>query len=48
MVSTELDEVFALADRIAVMYDGRIVDVVSPDIEREEIGLLMAGGGVHA
>jgi simple sugar transport system ATP-binding protein len=48
IVSTELDEVFALADRIAVMYDGRIVDVVSPDIEREEIGLLMAGGGVHA
>jgi ABC-type uncharacterized transport system ATPase subunit len=44
IVSTELDEVFALADRIAVMYDGRIVDTVSPDIEREEIGLLMAGG----
>ncbi|HET9499604.1 MAG TPA: ABC transporter ATP-binding protein [Marmoricola sp.] len=48
IVSTELDEVFALADRIAVMYDGRIVDTVSPDIEREEIGLLMAGGGAHA
>ena len=44
IVSTELDEVFALADRIAVMYDGRIVDTVTPDIEREEIGLLMAGG----
>ena len=42
IVSTELDEVFGLADRIAVMYDGRIVDTVSPDIEREEIGLLMA------
>ena len=48
IVSTELDEVFGLADRIAVMYDGRIVDIVSPDIEREEIGLLMAGGGAHA
>ena len=47
IVSTELDEVFSLADRIAVMYDGRIVDTVSPDIEREEIGLLMAGGGTH-
>ena len=44
IVSTELDEVFSLADRIAVMYDGRIVDTVTPDIEREEIGLLMAGG----
>lgn len=43
IVSTELDEIFALADRIAVMYDGRIVAVVSPDIEREKIGLLMAG-----
>jgi simple sugar transport system ATP-binding protein len=43
IVSTELDEVFALADRIAVMYDGRIVDMVKPDIPREEIGLLMAG-----
>lgn len=43
IVSTELDEIFTLADRIAVMYDGRIVDTVSPDIPREEIGLLMAG-----
>lgn len=42
IVSTELDEIFAL-DRIAVMHDGRIVDVVSPDISREAIGLLMAG-----
>jgi simple sugar transport system ATP-binding protein len=42
-VSTELDEVFGLSDRIAVMYDGRIVDIVSPDIRRDEIGLLMAG-----
>src|SRR5690606_4523577 len=44
LVSTELDEVYALADRIAVMYDGRVVDVVGPDTPREEIGLLMAGG----
>ena len=43
IVSTELDEIFALSDRIAVMYDGRIVDTVSPDIAREDIGLLMAG-----
>ena len=43
IVSTELDEIFALADRIAVMYDGRIVATVRPDIAREDIGLLMAG-----
>jgi ABC-type uncharacterized transport system ATPase subunit len=46
IVSTELDEVYALADRIAVMYDGRIVATVTPDIAREDIGLLMAGVGL--
>ncbi|WP_101525115.1 ABC transporter ATP-binding protein [Nocardioides houyundeii] len=43
IVSTELDEIYALSDRIAVMYDGRIVGTVTPDIPREKIGLLMAG-----
>lgn len=43
IVSTELDEVYALADRIVVMYRGRIVGVVNPDIPREELGQLMAG-----
>ena len=43
LVSSELDEVMALADRIAVMYRGRIIATVSPDTPREEIGLLMAG-----
>src|SRR5690349_5847119 len=43
VVSSELDEVAALADRIAVMYRGRVLAIVSPDTPREEIGLLMAG-----
>ncbi|MGX4656702.1 ABC transporter ATP-binding protein [Micromonospora sp. SCSIO 07396] len=43
VVSSELDEVIGLADRIAVMYRGRIIGIVGPDIPREEIGLLMAG-----
>jgi general nucleoside transport system ATP-binding protein len=43
IVSTELDEVVALADRIAVMYRGRIVGTVSPDTSREVLGLMMAG-----
>ncbi|MBD8868663.1 ABC transporter ATP-binding protein [Nocardioides donggukensis] len=43
IVSTELDEIFGLSDRIAVMYDGRIVGTVTPDIAREDIGLMMAG-----
>jgi simple sugar transport system ATP-binding protein len=43
VISSELDEVVGLADRIAVMYRGRILAVVAPDVPREEIGLLMAG-----
>jgi simple sugar transport system ATP-binding protein len=43
VVSSELDEVVGLADRVAVMYRGRILATVSPDMPREEIGLLMAG-----
>ncbi|MGO4955967.1 ABC transporter ATP-binding protein [Luteococcus sp. Sow4_B9] len=43
IVSTELDEVVALADRIAVMYRGRIVGIVPPDTPRDALGLMMAG-----
>ena len=43
LVSSELDEVVALADRIAVMYRGRVIATVPPETPREEIGLLMAG-----
>jgi len=43
VVSTELDEVVALADRIAVMYRGRIVGIVEPTVSREVLGLMMAG-----
>jgi len=44
IVSTELDEVLALADRIAVMYQGRIVDIVDPDRATPGLlGLLMGG-----
>jgi ABC-type uncharacterized transport system ATPase subunit len=43
IVSTELDEVVALADRVAVMYRGRIVGIVPPTTSREVLGLMMAG-----
>jgi general nucleoside transport system ATP-binding protein len=43
IVSTELDEVVALADRIAVMYRGRVVGVVPGDTDRDVLGLMMAG-----
>ncbi|RLP77037.1 ABC transporter ATP-binding protein [Mycetocola tolaasinivorans] len=43
VVSTELDEVVALADRIAVMYRGEIVGIVPSNTPREVLGLMMAG-----
>lgn len=44
LVSAELDEVLALADRIAVMYHGEIVGTLTAaEATREQIGLLMAG-----
>lgn len=43
IVSTELDEVFALADRIVVMYRGKIVAEVTLEVSREELGRMMAG-----
>ena len=44
IVSSELDEIYALADRIAVMYEGQIVAFCPPTISEQELGLLMAGG----
>ncbi|CAB4844356.1 unannotated protein [freshwater metagenome] len=43
LFSTELDEVSALADRIAVMYRGEFIAIVPADTSREDLGLLMAG-----
>jgi simple sugar transport system ATP-binding protein len=43
LVSTELDEVLGLADRIAVMYRGRIVAEVPAGTSAQTVGLLMAG-----
>ncbi len=47
IVSTELDEILALGDRIAVMYQGRIVDILDPaEATPERLGLLMGGSAV--
>ena len=43
LVSVELDEIRSLADRVLVMFAGRIVGEVSPETDEGEIGLLMAG-----
>lgn len=43
IVSTELDEVLNLADRIAVMYRGQIIGTVPGGTSRDVLGLMMAG-----
>ncbi len=43
IISSELDEIYALSDRIAVMYRGAILGVVGPETSRDDMGLLMAG-----
>jgi ABC-type uncharacterized transport system ATPase subunit len=48
IVSSELDEVYALGDRIAVMFEGEITGIVEPATSRETIGLMMAGTSMEA
>ena len=43
VISTELDEVAALADRIMVMYRGKVVGIVPGDTSRDTLGMMMAG-----
>ncbi|GAB3269230.1 ABC transporter ATP-binding protein [Arthrobacter pigmenti] len=43
IVSTELDEVAELADRVAVMYQGKLMGIVPGDTNRDVLGLMMAG-----
>jgi simple sugar transport system ATP-binding protein len=45
LVSAELDEIRSLSDRIAVMYEGKIVSIEPSDASEERLGLLMTGGG---
>jgi ABC-type uncharacterized transport system ATPase subunit len=48
LVSVELDEIMALSDRIAVMYEGKIVGTVDADkVTREQLGLMMAGAALE-
>jgi ABC-type uncharacterized transport system ATPase subunit len=48
LISLELDEVLDLSDRIAVIYEGRIVGIVDPkETNEQELGLMMSGGKVE-
>ena len=49
LISFELDEVMNVSDRIAVIYDGKVVDTVIPgETTEQELGLLMAGHNKNA
>jgi simple sugar transport system ATP-binding protein len=48
LVSLELEEIRSLSDRVLVMYEGRIVAELAPDISDEELGVAMLGGKVTA
>jgi simple sugar transport system ATP-binding protein len=44
LISEDLDEIFAISDRVAVLYEGQIMgEMAAEDAERERIGLMMAG-----
>nr|MBK5237274.1 ABC transporter ATP-binding protein [Clostridium sp.] len=47
-VSLELDEILSLSDRIAVMYDGKVLDTLKREDATEiKLGILMAGGTLN-
>jgi len=48
LVSLELEEIRSLADRVLVIYEGRIVAELSPDAGDEELGVAMLGGKAAA
>jgi ABC-type uncharacterized transport system ATPase subunit len=45
LMSLESEEVRSLADRILVIYEGRVVGEFPPDASEEELGIAMTGGG---
>jgi simple sugar transport system ATP-binding protein len=45
LISTDLDEVLELSDRVGVLYEGRLQGIVAPAEPRERIGQMMGGAG---
>ncbi|MCP4404835.1 MAG: ABC transporter ATP-binding protein [bacterium] len=46
LISADLEEILSLSDRIAVIYEGKIVGILDPEEANEErLGLMMTGGG---
>lgn len=50
LISADLEEILSISDRIAVMYEGKIVGILDPEEATEQqLGLMMTGGGAdHA
>ena len=48
LISAELDEIYALADRIVTIYEGKITGEFAPDVEPETLGVAMTGGRAGA
>jgi ABC-type uncharacterized transport system ATPase subunit len=48
LVSLELEEIRSLSDRVLVIYEGRIVAELAPDVSDEELGVAMLGGKARA
>lgn len=49
LISTDLEEIFALSDRVLVMFEGQIMGEVSPNPDMiEQVGLLMAGKTIES
>jgi len=44
LVSLELEEILSLADRVLVLYEGKIAAEFPPDVSEEEVGIAMLGG----
>jgi ABC-type uncharacterized transport system ATPase subunit len=43
LISAELDEIYALSDRILTLYEGRITGEFEPDVQPERLGAAMLG-----
>ena len=43
MISAELDEIYALSDRIVTLFEGRVTGEFAPDVAPEELGAAMLG-----
>jgi len=49
LLAGDLDEIFALSDRVAIIFEGRIMGYVEPEQSKiEKMGLMMAGVAIEA